>query len=112
MRRTTHKTGVILAALSALWVIPVVADISATRQSELMNILVQDCGSCHGLTRKGGLGPALTRQALTGKPVMMLREAILNGQPGTPMPPWKGLLNEQEVDWLIQVLLQDKTDAR
>lgn len=107
----TRKTGIILAALGAMWPAAVFADIPASRQRELMHLLDQDCGSCHGLTRQGGLGPALTKQALAGKSAVMLREIILNGRPGTPMPPWKSFINEPEADWLVQVLLQDKTDA-
>ena len=29
------------------------------RQDQLRYLLRQDCGSCHGMTLKGGLGPAL-----------------------------------------------------
>jgi cytochrome c55X len=76
-----------------------------------MHLLTQDCGSCHGLKRKGGLGPALTREALAGKPAVMLREVILHGRPGTPMPPWKSFMSAQEADWLVQILIQGKTDA-
>ena len=111
MRRPRHKTGIILAALGALWASAVGADIPAARQTELMYLLTQDCGSCHGLTRKGGLGPALTREALNGKAPVMLREVILHGRPGTPMPPWKSFMSAQEADWLVQVLLEGKTDA-
>ena len=112
MRSVKHQAGVILAVLGVLWMIPVFAGIPLARQSELLYLLEQDCGSCHGLTRRGGLGPALTGQALAGKPTTLLRETILNGRPGTPMPPWKGFLNEQEVDWLIHVLITGKTHAR
>ena len=112
MRCVKHQAGVILAVLGVLWMIPVFAGIPLARQSELLYLLEQDCGSCHGLTRRGGLGPPLTAQALTGKPAAMLREIILNGRPGSPMPPWKGLLNEREVDWLVHVLITDKTRAR
>jgi cytochrome c55X len=111
MRRPRHKTGIILAALSALWSGAACADISASRQAELRHLLVQDCGSCHGLTLKGGLGPALTKEALDGKAPVMLREVILHGRPGTPMPPWKGFLNAQEAEWLVQVLLEGGADA-
>jgi len=111
MCRLRHKTGIILAALGVLWSCVVCADVPAARQTELMQLLDQDCGSCHGLTRKDGLGPALTREALAGKPAVMLREVILHGRPGTPMPPWKSFVNEQEADWLAQVLLEGKTDA-
>jgi len=101
----------ILAALGMLVSTLVFADVSAARQAQLMSLLDQDCGACHGLTRQGGLGPALTKQALAGKSPIMLREVILNGRPGTPMPPWKPFLSEQEADWLVQVLIQGKTDA-
>lgn len=88
----------LLAAPAAL------ADVSYARQNELLNLLTQDCGSCHGLTMKGGLGPALTPQALEEKAPIMLREVILHGRPGTPMPPWKSFLTAEEADWLVRVL--------
>lgn len=111
MRRPTPMTGIILAAFAALWSVTVLAGIPSSRRTELMRLLTQDCGSCHGLKRTGGLGPALTKEALAGKSAVMLREVILNGRPGTPMPPWKPFMSEPEADWLVQVLLQGKTDA-
>jgi cytochrome c55X len=89
------------------------AEPSPARQAELRYLLAQDCGSCHGLTLKGGLGPALTPQALAGKAPVMLREVILHGRPGTPMPPWKPFLTADEADWLVQVLIRgDGSSAR
>jgi len=111
MRMPTHKTVIILAALGALWSGMAGAEVPAARQTELMHLLTQDCGSCHGLMRRGGLGPALTPEALVGKSAVMLREVILHGRPGTPMPPWKGFMNSQEAEWLVQVLLEGRTDA-
>ena len=40
----------------------------AERAAELVRIVRQDCGSCHGMRLTGGLGPALTREALADKP--------------------------------------------
>ncbi len=74
------------------------------RRVALTHLVLHDCGSCHGLTLKGGLGPALTPVALAGKTVEELRATILNGRPGTPMPPWRGFLTEAEADWLVRVL--------
>ena len=37
---------------------------SPERQKELVRLVRQDCGSCHGMTLNGGLGPALSVQAL------------------------------------------------
>lgn len=42
---------------------------TAQRQQELVRMVRQDCGSCHGLRLTGGLGPALTREALADKPI-------------------------------------------
>ena len=44
------------------------ADIAPARQSQLHNMVVQDCGSCHGLTMKGGLGKPLLPEALAPFP--------------------------------------------
>jgi cytochrome c55X len=79
----------------------------AQRQKELRNLLQQDCGSCHGMTRKGGLGPALTVEALKGKPIEYLTFTISEGRPGTPMPPWKYLLSESDINWLALALKQE-----
>ena len=76
------------------------------RQSELSNLLEQDCGSCHGMTLKGGLGPALTAEALKDKPAEMLAITIKEGRPGTPMPPWKYLLSEADINHLVKILKQ------
>ena len=81
-------------------------DLSAARQEELHNLLKQDCGSCHGMTLKGGLGPALTVEALKDKPLEFLSFTIREGRPGTPMPPWKHLLSEADIQWLAHTLKQ------
>lgn len=74
------------------------------RRAALTHLVLHDCGSCHGLTLKGGLGPALTPAALAGKAPEGLRATILYGRPGTPMPPWRGFLTDTEADWLVRAL--------
>lgn len=81
-------------------------ELSPRREAELRNLLLQDCGSCHGMTLKGGLGPPLTPQVLRGKDREMLIVTILHGRPGTPMPPWRGLLTRPEAEWLVDNLYQ------
>lgn len=76
----------------------------AERRAELRYLLAQDCGSCHGLTLKGGLGPALTVDALDGKPAEFLQFTIAHGRPGTAMPPWRGILSEAEIRYLVDLL--------
>ncbi|MBK8184482.1 MAG: cytochrome c [Candidatus Competibacteraceae bacterium] len=74
---------------------------SAERRRELIRMVRQDCGSCHGLTLRGGLGPALLPDALRDKPPAGLKYTILLGRPGTAMPPWKPFLSEAEADWMV-----------
>ncbi|MCK5664914.1 MAG: cytochrome c [Thiotrichaceae bacterium] len=82
------------------------AEPSKERQAELQNMLKHDCGSCHGLTLKGGLGPPLLAKDLVNKPNDYLVETIQNGRKGTAMPPWKPFISEQETRWLVQTLLK------
>ncbi len=74
------------------------------RQRELLYLLRQDCGSCHGMTLKGGLGPALLPEALSGRDVDTLAEIIRRGVPGTPMPPWGFEITGEEARWLARRL--------
>lgn len=78
--------------------------VTEPRQSELRDLLHQDCGSCHGMRLTGGLGPALTPDALEGKNQAFLRTTISEGRAGTPMPPWKDLLTAAEIDWITGYL--------
>jgi cytochrome c55X len=97
-------------ALSLALSAPLMADssISDSRKQVLLNLLVQDCGSCHGLQMKGGLGPALLPSALSGKPAEFITTTILDGRPGTAMPAWRPLLSPSEAEWLTMVLLEGK----
>ncbi|HED16737.1 MAG TPA: cytochrome c [Gammaproteobacteria bacterium] len=83
--------------------------LSEQRRAELKDLLLQDCGSCHGMTLKGGLGPALTPDVLHNKSRQMITVTITEGRPGTPMPPWKTILSEQEIHWLVETLYSGVT---
>lgn len=76
------------------------------RRAELLNLIRQDCGSCHGLRLEGGLGLPLTPQALEGKSPEALKQTILHGRGGTPMPPWNPFLTEAEAGWIVQTLMK------
>ena len=77
---------------------------SPERRLQLVHLVRQDCGSCHGLTLHGGLGPPLTPAALRDKPVESLVATIYGGRPGTPMPPWHRFLSEDEARWVVDEL--------
>ena len=100
--RKTSKRLVVLVMMIQLT--PVSAALDTARQAELLYLLKHDCGSCHGMTRKGGLGPPLLPGNLRDRPPLLMENTVLDGRPGTPMPPWRGLLTEQEVRWLVEAM--------
>jgi len=97
--------GVFLLLLAA----PVMADSGdpgapSPRESELANLVLQDCGSCHGMTLRGGLGPALRPENLNHLPAEAIAAIVAEGVPGTAMPPWKPLLSAQDIRWISRQL--------
>lgn len=78
----------------------------ALDHGKLTNLVIQDCGSCHGLTLRGGLGKPLTPDHLAQWDRDQLTFIILDGVPGTPMPPWRALLTEAEARWIADALKQ------
>jgi len=74
------------------------------RQQTLLRMVRNDCGACHGMRLTGGLGPALTPDALAGKPLDAMAATIAHGRPGTPMPPWRALLSERDAAYLADLL--------
>ncbi len=79
---------------------------SAPDPAALERLVRQDCGSCHGLTLKGGLGPDIRPEALAHYDAEVLTQVILDGVPDTPMPPWRPLLTEAEAAWIAAYLLE------
>jgi cytochrome c55X len=77
---------------------------ASERQAELLHRVKHDCGSCHGLTLNGGLGPALLPGRLAERDSEELAEIILEGIKGTPMPPWKSELTQDEAQWIADLL--------
>lgn len=76
------------------------------RQQQLVRVVRQDCGSCHGMRLTGGLGPALTVDRMADYPLDSLLAVIRHGRPGTPMPGWAPMLSEADARWIAQRLQQ------
>ena len=95
---------VALPALVAVLVAPAAAE-EMRGPAELERLVLQDCGSCHGLTLKGGLGPDIRPQAIGHYEHKGLEAVILDGIPGTAMPPWRPLLSDAEAAWIAEFLL-------
>ena len=82
------------------------------RQAELVRLVREDCGSCHGRTLKGGLGPPLVAAALGDRPAESLKYTVLYGRRGTPMPGWRPFLTDADAEWIIARLREGFPDAR
>jgi cytochrome c55X len=95
-----------IAALSAEPAPDSARPIDAARRGELVRLVRQDCGACHGMTLKGGLGPALLPETLRGKPADSLESVILHGRPNSAMPPWQRFLSAAEAQWIVLHLQQ------
>ncbi len=98
------RSAAVLLALAAL---PAAAEVPPERAAALEHMVIQDCGSCHGLTMKGGLGRPLTADALVHADRDGLALIILDGIPGTAMPPWRPLMSEEEALWIADYLKKD-----
>ncbi len=81
------------------------------RRAVLIRMVRNDCGSCHGITLRGGIGLPLTPEALKDKPDSSLVATILHGRPGTPMPPWQPFLSEPEAEWIVENLKKGFPDV-
>ena len=81
------------------------------RQRELLTLLHDDCGACHGMRLTGGLGPPLTPEALRERPVETLEAVVIRGRPGTAMPPWAPFMSQAEAAWLVARLREGEARA-
>ena len=103
--------ALLLAALSLAAALPASASagtVTPDRAGELKYIVRQDCGSCHGLRLTGGLGRAITPDALAGRDPEEISDVILDGMPGTAMPGWRPLLTKDEARWIADYLLENE----
>lgn len=82
--------------------------VTPARATELERLVRHDCGSCHGMTLKGGLGPDIRATRLAGMPSEAIATVILDGVPGTPMPPWRPLLSEADALWIATYLAKER----
>ena len=93
-------------SLGWLGLMPAWADapVDSDQAAKLIRMVRQDCGACHGMRLTGGLGPALTPQAMREMPVESIAATIYHGRPGTPMPPWRAMINAAQAQWIAEQL--------
>ncbi|MBK6741662.1 MAG: cytochrome c [Hydrogenophilales bacterium] len=100
----THKIALLVCLLAPLAAMAADAAPAPQRQRELVHLVRQECGFCHGLRLTGGLGSPLTAAAMKDKPVETMIAVILYGIPGTAMPPWQPFVSEAEATWIVTKL--------
>lgn len=100
------RAGLIIMCLSSASVSAAseMGPLSLADKERLDHLLRHDCGSCHGMTMKGGLGPSLLPEDLREHDEDSLVDFILFGNPQKAMPPWGELLKPHEVRWIVRRL--------
>ena len=73
MNRSRLLTLITALSMTFPPLLPAASADTPVDRRQLEHLLLQDCGSCHGLRLTGGLGPAITSEALAGKP----RESLI-----------------------------------
>lgn len=108
MKVTIKALNVLVAAcvLFSSHLCAMTAELSTEQQTQLIHMVKQDCGSCHGMTLKGGLGPTLLPNEMNKLSQSTIKNTILFGRPGTAMPPFESILTENEALWISQQLQQ------
>ena len=105
-----RSLAVLLCTFLAAAALASAQEVTPERAQALEHLVVQDCGSCHGMTMKGGLGTPLTLDAIEHYQPEILALVILDGVPGTAMPPWRPLLSEADALWIADYLLKGQSE--
>lgn len=92
----------------SLLAIAISAQAAEPEGRNLRRLVLQDCGSCHGMTLEGGLGPAITPAALQGRDPAELTAIIREGRPARAMPGWGPLLAPGEAERIAAGLLDGR----
>lgn len=79
--------------------------------SRAEQIYKNTCAGCHGVDLSGGRGPSLfNTKLLASLNDKGIHETVENGIPGTEMPPFKGVLSDDEIRQVI-AYLRDRSAA-
>ncbi len=73
---------------------------------QAISLFSQNCASCHGATGEGSvIAPPLNSAALRARLTDdALAATIRNGRPGTRMPAWGGILNQNDISSLVTLI--------
>lgn len=76
-------------------------------------LYAENCALCHGEDGQGRVGATLAKDWPSIRPDLRVRDTIVNGVPGSPMPAWSvakgGPLAAEEIDSLVCYILSWET---
>lgn len=98
------RTKLLLGALAVLVAPAAQAAPSAAESAQGGNLFAVTCSSsfCHGEAGVGARGPSLVNRSFTPD---FVRNTILNGRSGTPMPSFKDSLSQAELDMIVAYVM-------
>lgn len=73
---------------------------------DVVKMFEKECQGCHGPNHEGGVGSSLDPKVIAKKNDHMLADVILNGRAGTAMPAFKGKMNKDDTDKMVNYLLK------
>ena len=83
------------------------------RAGKVNEIYAENCASCHGEQMEGGLAPSMLDDAwLRGGDDESLARSIREGLPENGMPPWAGLLSEEDIRSLVIYIREQRGRAQ
>lgn len=108
IRRLARDIAACMAVILLIPIAALSAELTDKDTVRLAELVRQDCGSCHGLTLKGGLGRPLLPKHLEHYEISVLADVILYGIPQTAMPGWAPILDRHEAEWIADALKEGK----
>jgi len=92
------------SSLAALEVAAVLLALPAAADPDAPAIYAKHCAECHGAGRLGGIGPALLPENLGRLKKKDATAVIANSRPAVQMPPFAGVLSQDEIDALVALV--------
>lgn len=89
--------GVVFAALPAM---------AGESKMDVAKMFEKECQGCHGPNHEGGVGSSLDPKVIGKKNAYMLADIIMNGRAGTAMPAFKGKMEKDDADKMVDYLLK------
>lgn len=77
------------------------------------SLYVENCSMCHGMQGEGRVGATLAQDWPSIRPDLRVRDTIINGIEGSPMPAWSeqngGPLTNEQIDLIVNYILSWQT---